>query len=79
MNVLLQVRHQHSHNCILSNARMHGTRLKGVLSIRLQEVEVQPRQLAVVMDRGHSTVQDLIDNTACMVCSLNRAVRESRA
>jgi hypothetical protein len=32
-------------------------------------VEVQPQQLAVVVDRGLSTVQDLIDTTACMVRS----------
>lgn len=35
--------------------------------MRLQEVEMQPQQLAVVVDRGLSNVQDLIDNTACMV------------
>ena len=35
--------------------------------MRPQELEAQPQQLAVVVDRSFSTVQDLIDNTACMV------------
>lgn len=43
--------------------------------LRLQEVEMQPQQLAVVVDRSFSTVQDLIDNTACMVRFLHSSCR----
>jgi hypothetical protein len=41
--------------------------------LRLQEVEMRPQQLAVVVDRSFSTVQDLIDNTACMVWIVYRS------
>jgi hypothetical protein len=52
-----------------SSAGVAGVKLalKGSHPMCLQEAEVQPQQLAVVVDSSFSTVQDLIDNTACMV------------
>jgi hypothetical protein len=47
--------------------------LKGCHTTCLQEVEAQPQQLAAVVDRSFSTVQDLIDNTACMVRIMRRS------
>ena len=60
-------------SCIFSWGGSRDFCTEGFRTMCLQEVEAQPQQLAVVVDRSFSTVQDLIDNTACMVRIMRRS------